>query len=314
LLTMRAFRTGFDEETYVRTYNVAFSDYDDIRTMTVEEMKRNEESPSFSADGIFFAEWNGETAGMVDAYVDKLREEKKGFIQSLAVLPEFRGKGIAKALVEKAIESHRRRGMKLVDAWAQEGRQGCIHIFESFGFQKIRCTSMMRMSLRNVPSDIGENREANLKEMRLENDDDIALLNRLDNEAFKEHFNYRPRSIEETKHNLLESPWYQNQKAFSAILNIEPVGYIITAIDFKLTEEKGVKYGCVWDIGVLKPFRRRGIGTRLLIQGLQVLKGQGMEQALLYVDDQNPTKAIELYEKIGFKVMRENLIYQLQLA
>jgi ribosomal protein S18 acetylase RimI-like enzyme len=35
---------------------------------------------------------------MVNAYVDKLREERKGFIQWLGVLPKFRGKGIAKNL------------------------------------------------------------------------------------------------------------------------------------------------------------------------------------------------------------------------
>lgn len=311
---MRAFRKGFDEEAYVRIYNAAFSDYDDIRTMTVEEMKKNEASPSFSEVGILFAEWNGETAGMVDAYVDKLREEEKGFIQSLAVLPGFRRKGIARALVKKALESLKNRNMKFAEAWAQSGRQGCIHIFESFRFKSIRCTSMMKKSLGGIPSGIGENMKIDLREMQLKNNDDIALLNRLDNEAFREHFNYRPRSIEETKYNLLESPWFQNQKAFFAVFEAQPVGYIITAIDVKLIEEKGDKYGWIWDIGVLKPFRRKGIGIRLMIQGLQVLKGQGMEDALLYVDDQNPTGAIKLYEKTGFRVMRENLIFQLQLT
>jgi len=314
LLTIRAFRKGLDEEAYVRIYNAAFSDYDDIRTITIEEMKENEESPSFSADGILFAEWNGETAGMIDAYVDRFREEEKGFIQSCAVLPQFRGRGVAKALVKKALEIHRQRGMKCAETWAQKGRQTCIHIFESFGFQKVRCTSMMTMTLGDVPSDMGENTKANLREMRLKNDDDIALLNRLDNESFKEHFNYRPRSVEETRYNLLESPWCQNPKVHFAAIDNQPVGYVITAIDFRLVKEKGSKYGWIWDIGVLKPFRRRGIGTRLMIQGLHVLKEQGMEKALLYVDDQNPTKAIKLYEKVGFKVMRENLIYQLLLA
>jgi mycothiol synthase len=314
LLTIRKFRKGLDEETYVRIYNAVFTDYDDIRTMTLDEMKKVEKSPSFSDEGIFLAEWDGEAVGMIDAFVDKLREERKGFIQSLGVLPQFRRKGIARALVQKALESHKRRGMIQVDAWAQAGRQGCIHIFETFGFKRIRCTSMMKRSLRNIESDVGENMRVNLREMRLTDEDDVVLLNRLDNEAFKEHFNFRPRSIEETKHNLLESPWFQGQKAYFAVLDDQSVGYIITAIDQRLVEEKRLKWGWIWDIGVLKQFRRTGIGTRLMIQGMRTLKSQGMDDALLYVDDQNPTKAIKLYEKVGFNVVQENFVYQLSLS
>jgi len=39
-----------------------------------------------------------------------------------------------------------------------------------------------------------------------------------------------------------------------------------------------------------------------------------MEQVLLYVDDMNPTNAIKLYEKLGFKALRKSIIYQLSLA
>jgi mycothiol synthase len=67
------------------------------------------------------------------------------------------------------------------------------------------------------------------------------------------------------------------------------------------------------DIGVLKPYRRRGIGTRLMLHSMQSLKSSGMEEVLLYVDDMNPTNAIKLYEKLGFKVMRKGILYHLPL-
>ena len=313
MLKIRAFKQELDEAAFVSIYNAAFRDYDDIRTISLEEMKKTETNPSFSADGLFIAEWNGETAGMIDAYRDKLREEEKGFIQSLGVLPKFRGKGIARKLVEKALESHRQRGTKLVDAWAQSDREGCIHIFESLGFKRIRTTSMMKKSLNEIPSDIGENKEISIREMRLRDNDEIALLNRLDNEAFKEHFNYRPRTIEETKYMLLEMPWFQ-ENAYFAIMDNQPVGYTVIGIDEGLNNEKGVKYGWILDIGVLKPNRRKGIGASLMLKGMRMLKAQGMDDALLYVDDMNETKAIKLYEKLGFKALRKNLIYQLQLT
>lgn len=116
LLRIRPFRKGFDEEIYVRIFSGAFSDYDDMRSVTLQEVKTLEDAPSYNLDGLLIAEWNGRPAGMVQALVDKFREEKKGFIQSLAVMPEFRQKGIAKRLVSEAISSLKMRGMKVVGA------------------------------------------------------------------------------------------------------------------------------------------------------------------------------------------------------
>jgi len=314
LLKIKPFRKGFDEKVFVSIFNAAFGDYDDIRTMTLEEMKKMEESPSFNTDGMFIAEWNEETAGMVNAHIDKLRKEQKGFVQWLGVLPKFRGKGIAKKLVEKALENLKQRGMKLAETWAQTDREGCVHIFESFGFKVSRLTSLMRRSLENISYNIAENNEATIRDMQIEDEEDVKLLNWLDNETFKEHFNFRPRTLEETKYSLFESPWFKVQRWFFAVLENQQAGFAGLGIDEGLNTEKNMKWGWVLDIGVLKAYRLKGIGTRLMLHLMQSLKARGMEEALLYVDDMNPTNAIKLYEKLGFKVMRKNIVYQLPLT
>jgi mycothiol synthase len=313
LLNIRPFRKGFDEEAYVSIYNAAFGDYEDIRRMTLEEMKKIEKSPAFSADGMFIAEWNSETAGMVHAYVDKLREEQKGFIQSLGVLPRFRRKGIARELVRKAIDSLKQRGMKTAEAWAQSDREGCVHLYESFGFRQARVTSMMKRSLTNIPYNVGENTKVNIRNMQITDEEDIKLLNRLDNETFKEHFNFRPRTIEETKYALFEMPWFQKQKWFFAILGNDPLGYAGIGVDDGLNKEKNLKWGWILDIGVLKSHRRKGIGACLMLHSMRSLLDNGMDDAVLYVDDMNPTGAIKLYEKLGFKAVTKNIVYQLPL-
>jgi ribosomal protein S18 acetylase RimI-like enzyme len=61
---------------------------------------------------------------------------------------------------------------------------------------------------------------------------------------------------------------------------------------------------------VLKPYRRTGIGTRLMLHGMNLLKAKGMTVAMLSVDDWNVTKAIRLYEKVGFKVVKKDLVYE----
>jgi mycothiol synthase len=312
---MRQYRQGVDEEIYVRIFNECFGDYDDIRSITVQEAVKMEESPRFDAKGFFIAEWDGQPAGMVHAYVDKLREEPKGFIQSLAVLPSFRRRGIATRLVKDALSNLKQRGMQVAEAWAQSDREGCVHLYESkFGFKVARVTSMMKGSLRTVPSGVGENKTICLRDMDPKDAKEIALLNKLDNEAFKEHFNYRPTTVEETKYMLLETPWFKKQHAWFATLRNEPIGYVVAGIDTGLNEEKSLKYGWILDIGVLKPQRRFGIGTFLMLHAMQWLKSLGMEDALLYVDDLNVTGAFRLYEKVGFKRARRNLIYQLPIA
>jgi ribosomal protein S18 acetylase RimI-like enzyme len=64
---------------------------------------------------------------------------------------------------------------------------------------------------------------------------------------------------------------------------------------------------------VLKPHRRKGIGTKLMLQALESLKAKGMTTAMLDVDDLNPTKAIKLYAKVGFKVVKKYSIYEKDL-
>lgn len=315
LLRIRPFRKGFDEKIYARIFNTAFSDYDDIRSVTLQEVRTIEDAPSFNLDGLLLAEWNGQIAGMVQAYVDKPREEKKGFILSLAVLPEFRNRGIAKKLLAEAIASLKKRGMKVAETpWVQTDRSACVHLYESCGFNCVRAGSLMKRSLTDTASEIKEDEAISLREAQLEDDNEITLLNRLDNEAFKEHFNYRPVTVEETRYRLFENPWSQRQKAWFAVSNGKPVGYVIAGIDVRLNGEKSTKCGWILDIGVLKPYRRRGMGQTLMIRAMHYLRSQEMEDSLLYVDDQNPTCAIRLYERVGFKVYHKSAVYELQLT
>jgi mycothiol synthase len=314
LLKTRQYCREKDREIYVKIFNAAFAEYEDMRSTTIEQLREMEESPRYDAEGLMVAEWNNQPAGMVHAYVDKFREEPKGFIQGLAVLPEFRRRGIGRKLVETALQKLRQRRMKLVHAWAESDREACVLLFESFGFKPVRVMYMMKRSLDNVPDALGENKEVALREMHKEDEGDIALLNWLDNETFKEHFNFRPKTIEETKYDLLETPLFKEQEVSFAHLGNQAVGYGIAGIDLDLNEEKNLKWGWILDIGVLKPHRNKRIGTLLMLHMMNLLAEKGMKEAVLYVDEMNPTKAIQLYQKLGFQLARKHLIYELTLA
>jgi ribosomal protein S18 acetylase RimI-like enzyme len=58
------------------------------------------------------------------------------------------------------------------------------------------------------------------------------------------------------------------------------------------------------DLGVVRRWRRRGLGTALLLSLLGVLHQLGFERAALHVDLDSLTGATRLYERVGFKPVR----------
>lgn len=310
LLKTKRFIQGNDEEDWVRVWNAEYKEYDDFRQITTEEFKIAETAPEFDPTGRFIAELDEQSVGIIHAHVDRLRKEKKGFIRSFGVIPDFRGKGIEEELVTIALNELQSRGMKIVQAWARESRRDRVRLWEKLGFELVRKFSLMERDLDNIPSGVGENKEVTLKQLRRDSDEDVKLLNRLGNECFKEHFNYRPGTLDETKYFLRKDPFFKDQSWFFTKLKGKNVGYIGVGIDEKFNVERNMQSGWILDIGVLKPQRKAGIGTRLMLQGMETLKAKGMTTAMLGVDDSNVTKAMKLYAKVGFKVTKKDLTYE----
>jgi len=312
-LKIRNFVKGEDEEVWITIENEAFKEYDDFRPVTTDDMKIWEKNPIFDAEGMFIAELDGEPVGRAHAFVDKMREEKKGFIERLGVIPKFRGKGIGRELVNTSLQSLKERGMETAETWTREDKPACKRLFESMRFELTRVFSTMKENLDSFPSNIGEHKEIKIRPMK-GNMDDIKLLNWIINETFKEHFDFRPETVEETRHWVENRPWCDIAEYFFGYLDKRLVGHVGVGIDSKFIEYQGIKRGWINTIGVLKDLRRKGIGTSLILHGMKSLKSKGMIEAAIGVDDSNPTKAIELYKKVGFKVIHKDLTYLKRIA
>jgi len=312
MLNMRRFVKDVDEPVWVEVLNAANKEREDWRTITVEELLLEEKRPSFDFEGRFIAELDGKPVGIVHANVDKLREDRKGLIR-LGVTPEFRGGETEQQLMETALRELKARGMTTAQTWADSGEKKRIQLLEGLDFKRVRVFSMMEMDLANVAHSIGENKQVAIRPLQKELEEDIKLLSWLDSESFKEHFNYRPDTLEEIRHFLLSDPYIKEPEVFFALLNGESVGYIGVRIDEKYNLEKKVKAGEIFTIGVLKRYRRTGIGARLMLHSLETLKTKGMTKAILGVDDYNPTKALALYEKVGFRAKKKDFVFEREL-
>lgn len=313
MLKVRKFVQSRDEGIWASVWNKAFKEFNEFRSVTANDIEMSEKNPSFDAAGMFIAELNGEPVGLVNAHVDKMRDDKKGFIRVLGVVPKRRRKGIGQKLADEAIKSLTERGMQTVEIGAVLERPEAKGLCEKLGFKQVRIFSLMERRLNRIASGVGENRDALLRKFRKGSEEDLKLLNWLSNEAFKEHYNYRPDAVDETQYFLEQDPMFKEQEWMFILINSEPVGYIGIGIDQKYNEEKNTRSGWILSIGVLKQNRLKGIGTRLMIEGMRRLKEKGMTVAMLGVDDQNPTKAIKLYEKVGFKATRKDAAYVKEL-
>ena len=309
MTNVRRFIEGKDEEVWLRVQNEVYREYEDFRPDTIEDMEISERSPGFDSTGMFIAELDGKPVGVVNAFVDRHRKEMFGSLRVLGVLPEFRRRGVGRCLVENAIESLKKRGMVAVQGWTREGGVDCRSLLEEMGFKLTRTFCSMRADLKKIPYDIGELENCMVREIQM-NKDDIELVRWLHNEAFKGHFNFRPRTSEEYEFWLMNEPWgCDTVGVFISYANEKPVGFVEAGIDNKFIEHKGIKRGWILSIGVLNPDREKGIGTALMQQAMEFLKSKEMADVELGVDTSNPTNAIELYRKMGFKIVRKNLAY-----
>jgi mycothiol synthase len=249
----------------------------------------------------------------VNAETDNTRTDKKGFITGPDVVPEHRCKGIGTALVQQALLSLRGAGMEAAEVSSYES-PATRDLLEKLGFQVVRRFCRMRRSLTDVPSGVGEARDVEVVTLG-RTDDDIDMLRQLHNEAFREHFNYAPDTLDNWKY--IVKKWDERGRigcVTVARVAGEPAGYLLYGIDPKDNEHLKKKRGGLWDVGVLRQFRGRGIAKRLMIDAMHHLRREGMDEAQLGVDETNVTNAMKLYERLGFTVARRRLVWNEALA
>lgn len=313
LVAIRSFIIGQDEAIWVDILNRANAEYPDFTPETREGFELEKEGPWFDPEGMMIAELKGIPVGIAEAYIDKKVKEEHGSMIGPYVLPEYRRRGIGTTLALAVIDSLRARGKTKVRCWVREA-PGPVAFIEHLGFNRIRIFSRMRHDLSAIPKDVGENRTVELVELE-PCEDTIQLVTRLDNEAFAEHFNFRPVTLEETRHHYKVAK-ERNEWLFTLLAKKEgePVGFLLGGSDPAEIKHRGRKVGWLYILGILKPFRNQGIGKALLIAGLEMLKAHGMTEAELNVDTDNTTGALRLYERLGFTVTRRYFTYEKPLT
>jgi mycothiol synthase len=129
-------------------------------------------------------------------------------------------------------------------------------------------------------------------------------------EAFQDHWGYEPIPMNVFRHEFLDAPHFRPELWLLAWDSDQVAGFNFNVVDPAYIERVGRKEGIVAEVGVRRPWRKRGLATALLAQTLSLLRGAEMDYALLGVDAENPHQAGRLYENVGFREIRRNVSYR----
>jgi RimJ/RimL family protein N-acetyltransferase len=141
MLSVRRINLG-EVELYRRLRLAALEDSPDAFTTSYESaLSRTDESWVMQADeaaigedrAIFIAHFDGATAGLAALYRSP-DEPDHGELIQMWVAPDFRGKHLAVALVETAVEWARRSRFKAIKASVTNGNARAASLYKKCGF------------------------------------------------------------------------------------------------------------------------------------------------------------------------------------
>jgi mycothiol synthase len=258
----------------------------------------------------FVATVNGEIAAY--AYLEPAEPEISG---ELVVHPARRRQGLGRALVGELAAEANGHVLRL---WAHGDLPAAARLAGLAGFARFRSLWQMRRSLRDPVGQPEFPAGRRLRTFVPGQDEDEWLS--LNGRAFAKH----PEQGAWTRHDLElreREPWFDPAGFFIAERDGQMAGFHWTKVHPPRAADPGAgasrglavaakpSVGEVYVVGVDPAEQGSGLGRALTLAGLQHLREEGLEVAMLYVDEDN-TPAIRMYEALGFTRARTDVMYR----
>jgi mycothiol synthase len=232
--------------------------------------------------------------------------------------PTLRGRGIGEALLRWGVD---RAGEilaaqpddlpALVEAFKEVRLVDAVALHEAHGFRPARWYFDMRRDLREpLPAmpDLGGLEVRSYETSRAEA---VRLAH---NEAFADHWGSEPQTAEIWARDFVGDPYFRGDLSFVILDGDEIAGYTVNYVAEADWEATGVREGWVGQLGVRRAWRRRGLATALLVRSMDAFRASGLDAATLGVDAENPTGALGIYERVGFRPIRRSVRLQRPFA
>ncbi len=232
------------------------------------------------------------------------------------VHPAWRRRGIGGAILARVQARIRQMaaghpaGPKYFESFAEDRNPGAAVLLERAGYQvETYGADMVRPDLDDLPDCP---LPAGL-EVRPVRPDQVRTIIEADVEAFRDHWGAAPPTEADIEA-YLATPHLDIGLWRVAWEGDRVVGQVKTFINEEENAAYGRKRGYTEDIATARDWRRRGVASALIVASLHDLKERGMEEAALGVHTENPTGALRVYERLGFRVVRTAAVYRRPLS
>jgi mycothiol synthase len=227
--------------------------------------------------------------------------------------PDWRGKGIGTAMWDAAenrcleiAAGHPKDKPKFFQSGAADTEKDMIALLESRGYQPVRYGTNM---VRDLSEPFPEAPMPPGLEVRPVRPEDIWPIFHASNEAFRDHWGARDQTEEEEKANM-ESPIYRPELWKVAWDGDQIASIIHNFVDEEENKEYHRKRGYTEAICTRRPWRKMGLARSLLVQSMKMFKEMGMTETALGVDSQNISGALRLYESVGYRKVKQQIVYR----
>jgi mycothiol synthase len=260
-----------------------------------------------------FVEMNGDVIGFSEVWWEDL-EEMWICSHVTHLLPEWRGKGIRKTMLHYNEQRGRDIGLdhpvdkpRFFQALTQETETHLTSLLKSENYSPVRYGFRM---VRSLPEPIPDIPLPEGIEVRPAHPDQYWVIWRAACHSLRDLWQgsrFRDEMFEEWMGDSTFNPalwvvaWDTDNKVAGTVLNY---------IDKAENEEYHCKRGHVEFVTVGRPHRGKGLAKALIARSLSRLKEEGMTEAVLGVDGENPSGAVHLYEGMGFNPIQRRVIFQ----
>jgi mycothiol synthase len=220
------------------------------------------------------------------------------------VHPDFRGRGLGTAILQATEARACERGGRKLDNGILAADRAAAALLEANGYRDVAHYYVMTIELEEPPPE--PEWPEGLEPRPFEREHAHAFW-AADDEAFQDEEGYESEPFEEFVERRLESPRF-DPELWTAVWDGDEIAATLIA-DWK-------RFGAGWiaGLGVRRPWRRRGVGRALLLRAFGQFYERGERRVSLNVHTENPTGATRLYESVGMRVEREDILYRKELV
>ena len=319
-VTIRAWRTDADYAGMVALFH---------RARLVDGTSWDVSAESLAADvrafgsgpdqSILIAESDGTMIGWSRFWdFGRTPDEGRQLMHSGHVDPDHRGRGVGRALLagaQAALAVVRDAAADPpgttagIHCWVFARNASAIGLVAASGYRHLRYVVEMTRPLEDLPEiDL----PAGLTSRPVRPDDCLAIARAMD-AAMRDHRGW-PDWTDEQLLEMLDHPTRGQHDIWRIAWDGDRVvGGVLGYIDAQENAVMGRRRGYTEGIFTVREWRGRGVASALIARNLHLLRERGMTEAALSVDTENPTGALGLYQRHGFREQDRLIIFRKDL-